>query len=221
MRGDVRHIKQRNNEENRKTMKRFRNLKKMSLVGVVALGLLVLAPTSSSAVENATLHIKVVVINDDGGTATPADFTMHVRYLMNEVAGSPFVGKVDSVTTLSLAPGSYLITEDDVPLAGGYVTYYGNYSGAGVTDGFVTLAAGQEMTVIRTENDWPAAGPAIDQPVATPIPGTPTTPTPVVTPTQSGGQLPKTSSPWYNMLAISLGLVLLGTGSLKVRKAVK
>lgn len=220
MRGDVRHIKQRNNEEKRTTMKRFKNLQKLSLVSVIALGFLVLVPTSSFAVDNATLNIKVVVINDDGGTATPADFTMHVRYLMKEVPGSPFVGVSDSVTTLSLAPGSYLVTENDVPLAGGYVTYYGNYSGTNITDGFVTLAAGEVVTIIRTENDWPAAGPAIDQPVATPIPGT-TVPTPVVTPTQSGGQLPATSSPWYNMLVISLGLVLLGIGGLKVRKAVK
>lgn len=220
MRGDVRNTNKRKNKENRNAMKSFKDLRKLSLVSVIALGFLVLVPASSFAVDNATLNIKVVVINDDGGTATPADFTMHVRYLMNEVPGSPFVGISDSMTTLSLAPGSYLITEDDAPLAGGYVTYYGNYSGTNITDGFVTLAAGEVVTITRTENDWPAAGPAITQPVATPIPGT-TVPTPVVTPTQSGGQLPATSSPWYNMLVISLGLVLLGTGGLKVRKAVK
>ena len=200
-------------------MKSFKDLRKLSLVSVIALGFLVLVPTSSSAVDNATLNIKVVVINDDGGTATPADFTMHVRYLMQEVSGSPFVGVTDSVTSLSLPPGSYLITEDDVPVSGGYVTYYGNYSGTNITDGFVTLAAGEVVTITRTENDWPAAGPVVAQPVATPVPTT--VPTPVVTPTQAGGQLPTTSSPWYNMLAVSLGLVLLGGIGFKVRKAVK
>jgi hypothetical protein len=207
-----------NNKEKRTTMKRFKDLRKISLVSVIALGFLVLAPTSSNAVENATLNIKVVVINDDGGTATPADFTMHVRYLMKEIPGSPFVGVSDSMTTFSLAPGSYLITENDVPISGGYVTYYGNYSGTNITDGFVTLAAGETVTITRTENDWPAAGATVTQPVATPIPGTPTS---VVTPTQTGGVLPTTSSPWYNMLAISFGLVLLGGLGFKTRKAVK
>lgn len=202
-------------------MKQFSFLKKLSIVGVAALALLVMAPVSSNAADpNATLHVVVNVINDDGGTAVPADFTMHIRYLMNQVAGSPFPGASGAGTTFSLPAGSYLITEDDVSVSGGYVTYYGNYSGTGVINGFVTLAAGQEMTVVRTENDWPAAGPAVTQPVATPIPGTSTTT--VVTPTtQAGGQLPKTSTPWYNMLAISMGLVLLGGLGLKTRKAVK
>ena len=53
-------------------------------------------------------------------------------------------------------------------------------------------------------------------PVITPTP----TPTPVVTPapkptkvptkTVTGGKLPKTGSPWYNLLALSAGLILLG-----------
>lgn len=188
----------------------------MSIVGVAALALLVMAPASSTAADaNATLHVAVKVINDDGGTAVPSDFTMHIQYLMHEIAGSPFVGGVDTVTTFSLPPGSYLITEDDVPIVDGHVTYYGNYSGTNVVNGFITLAAGEEVTVTRTENDWPAAGAAVVPPVVTPVP------TPVVTPTQTGGQLPTTSSPWYNMLAISLGLVLLGGLGLKTRKATK
>lgn len=201
-------------------MKHINILKKISLLGVAALGFLMMAPSSALAVDApATLHVIVNVINDDGGTAVPADFTMHIRYLMKEVTGSPFPGASDTGTTFSLPAGSYLITENDVPIANGYVTYYGNYSGVGITDGFITLAAGEVVTVIRTENDWPAAGPAVEQPVPTPVPTT--VPTPVVTPTQAGGQLPATSSPWYNMLAISFGLVLLGSIGVKTRKAVK
>lgn len=197
-------------------MKQFNFLKKVSLVGVAALALLVMAPASSTAADTtATLHVIVKVINDDGGTAVPSDFTMHVRYLMNEVSGSPFVGGVDTSTTFILAPGSYLITEDDVPIANGYVTYYGSYSGANIVNGFVTLAAGDEVTITRTENDWPAAPAAVVQPTATPVP------TPVVTPTQTGGQLPTTSSPWYNLLAVSFGLVLLGGIGFKTHKAIK
>ncbi len=197
-------------------MKQFNILKKVSLVGVAALALLVMAPASSTAADTtATLHVIVKVINDDGGTAVPSDFTMHVRYLMNEVTGSPFQGGVDTSTTFILAPGSYLITEDDVPIVNGYVTYYGSYSGTNIVNGFVTLAAGDEVTITRTENDWPAAGAAVVQPTATPAP------TPVVTPTQTGGQLPATSSPWYNLLAVSFGLVLLGSIGFKTHKAFK
>lgn len=199
-------------------MKQFNILKKMSLVGVAALALLVMAPASSTAADpTATLHVIVNVINDDGGTAVPADFTMHIRYLMKEVTGSPFPGASGAGTTFTLAPGSYLITEDDSPVSGGYVTYYGNYSGTSINEGFVTLAAGDDVTITRTENDWPAAGAVVVTPTPTPIP----TPAPVVTPTQAGGQLPSTSTPWYNMLAIGFGLVLLGSLGFKTRKAVK
>lgn len=191
----------------------------MSIATTIGLGLLVLAPTSASAVENATLNVKVVVVNNYGGTSTPEDFTIHVRFLMKEVPGSPFHGITDSQTALSLPPGSYLLTEDEPPVSGGYVTYYGNYSGTNITDGFVTLAAGEVVTITRTEYDWPAAGAAVVQPTPTPIPTA--TPAPVTPATQVGGTLPKTSSPWYNMLAISLGLVLIGGLGFRVRRAVK
>jgi hypothetical protein len=200
-------------------MKQFNILKKLSLVGAAALVLLLMAPASSMAADpTATLHVIVKVINDDGGTAVPADFRLHIRYLMNEVTGSPFQGAGGTGTTFTLAPGSYLITDDDVPIVDGYVTYYGKYSGGTVTEGqgFVTLAAGDNVTVTRTENDWPAAGPAVPQPTALPIPSTSGG-----TPTQTGGQLPKTSSPWYNMLAISLGLALVGSIGFRTRKAAK
>lgn len=44
----------------------------------------------------------------------------------------------------------------------------------------------------------------------TPIPTPVVTPAPVTTKTTSGGKLPKTGSPWYNLLALSASLVLLG-----------
>lgn len=205
-------------------MKHIKTIKKISALGVLGLGLLMMSPSSALAADApATLHVIVNVINDDGGTAVPSDFTMHIRYLMKEVTGSPFPGAGGAGTTFTLPAGSYLITENDVPIVNGYVSYYGNYSEGGIVDGFVTLAAGQSLTITRNEYDWPAAGPAEAQPVATPIPGTPGTPVPapVVTPTQSGGQLPTTSSPWYNMLAISFGLVLLGSIGFRTRKALR
>ena len=64
-------------------------------------------------------------------------------------------------------------------------------------------------------------------PVVTPTP-TPT-PTPVVTPTPTpkpvgtvtGGKLPKTSSPWYNLLALGAGLILLGSAGFSLRKVLR
>lgn len=57
-------------------------------------------------------------------------------------------------------------------------------------------------------------------PTVTPTPVVTPTPTPVVTPTPkpvptpvkttTGGKLPKTGTPWYNLLALSAGLFLLG-----------
>lgn len=205
-----------NIQQNRTVMNQIQILKKLSLVGVAALALLVMAPASSTAADpTATLHVIVNVINDDGGTAVPADFTMHLRYLMKEVTGSPFPGANGAGTTFTLAPGSYLLTEDNVPISGGYVTYYGNYSGPNIVNGFITLAAGDDVTITRTENDWPAAAAPVAQPTVTPVPA------PAVTSTQTGGQLPKTSSPWYNMLAVSLGLVVIGGLGYRTRKAVK
>lgn len=88
-------------------------------------------------------------------------------------------------------------------------------------------ASAGNVVGIPTPTPTPTVTPT---PVATPTPTpTPTvTPTPVVTPTPTpvvthtpkpvpvpvktttGGKLPKTGSPWYNVLALSAGLILLG-----------
>lgn len=51
----------------------------------------------------------------------------------------------------------------------------------------------------------------------TPTPTTVITPTPTPT-TVAGGKLPKTSSPWFNLLAISGGLLLLGALGMRSRR---
>ena len=216
-RRDVRLYRQCNIQQNRRIMNRSNILKKLSTVGVATVAFLMVAPASSTAADpTATLHVVVNVINDDGGTAVPSDFTLHIRSLTKEVTGSPFQGAGGAGTTFTLAPGSYLITEDDVPISGGHVTYYGHYySGTNIVTGFVTLAAGDDVTITRTENDWPAASAPVAQPTALPVPA------PVATSTQSGGQLPTTASPWYNMLLISLGLVLVGSLGYRTRKVAK
>ena len=81
-----------------------------------------------------------------------------------------------------------------------------------------TSTVASNVAAVVTPTPTPVVTPT-PTPVVTPTP-TPVvtpTPTPVVTPTptpvvktQVGGQLPKTSTPWYNLLAISAGLILLG-----------
>jgi hypothetical protein len=74
-------------------MKLFKYPRLISLSAVVALGFLTWTPaTSNAAAPTATLHIVETVINDYGGTAVASDFTLHVRYLIKEVAGSPAMG---------------------------------------------------------------------------------------------------------------------------------
>lgn len=192
----------------------------------MTLALFMMAPTTSNAAEpTATLHIVETVINNYGGTAVASDFTLHVRFLLKEVAGSPATGVAAPGRAYILPPGSYIITEERAPIVGEYISYYNAFSGPnGINSGFVTLAAGDDVTITSTSYDWPAGGAVIPVPV-TPPTVTPTvaptvtpTPTPPTTTTVTGGALPKTSSPWYNFLAIGFGLVLLGGVGLKFRK---
>lgn len=57
----------------------------------------------------------------------------------------------------------------------------------------------------------------------TPTPTVSATPTPVATPTPTvtGGKLPKTGSPWFNLLAIAAGLVVLGGIGFRTRKVIR
>lgn len=194
-------------------MKRKNAFRSLSLIGAVALSVLFMSPPVSQAADApATLHVVETVINDDGGTAVPADFIIHVRYLMHEVAGSPAPGVAAPGQTYTLPAGSYLITEDALPYTSGYPTYNNYFSINGVVvTGFVTLSPGDDVTITSTSNDWPAGHPV----AVAPAPVVPVTPTPT---TVTGGTLPTTSSPWFNLLAIGFGMVLVGTIGLKNRK---
>ncbi len=58
-------------------------------------------------------------------------------------------------------------------------------------------------------------------PTPTPTPTATATPTPTPVVTVKGGKLPKTSSPWYNLLALGAGLILLGTAGFASRKVLR
>jgi hypothetical protein len=95
----------------------------------------------------ATLHVIKQVINDNGGTAVASDFTVHVKIDGSDVAGSPAAGAESPGTTYTLPTGTYNVSEDAFP---GYAASYGGDSDA---SGNVTLVAGDEKTVIITNDD--------------------------------------------------------------------
>src|SRR6185369_10973233 len=88
------------------------------------------------------------VVNDDGGTATPADFGVHVLLGGNEVAGSPQPGSATG-TTYALSPGTYAVGEFTDS------RYVGSFSGDCAANGAITLAEGQVKTCTITNNDKP------------------------------------------------------------------
>ena len=88
------------------------------------------------------------VVNNDGGTATAADFSVHVLLGGNEVAGSPQPGSATG-TTYTLSPGSYAVGEFTD------ARYVGSFSGDCAANGAITLAEGQVKTCTITNNDKP------------------------------------------------------------------
>lgn len=158
-------------------------------------------PTATPVVPGTLIVIKHVV-NTYGGT---------------EVAGSPAVGADGAGHSYILAPGTYLVSETHVD------GYYGTFAntdpalGGNITaDGLITITSGQVATIVRTNYEVAPAYVATPGPSASPIPATP--PTPV---TETGGQLPKTGSPWYNLLALAGGLILLGGVGFGTKKALR
>lgn len=197
-------------------MKNIKYPKKLALLGAISLSVLFAVPSTASAADpTGTLTIIETVINDNGGTMTPADFVLRIRDLNGDVVGSPFNGASGAGTTFLLPAGSYLITEEDLPYVDGFPQYTSVFAGpAGIDSGYVTIEVGDNVTIVRTNNDWPQAGPAAPIVTPSPIPSTPTeTPT-----TVDGGTLPATGTPWYNMLLVGFGLVLLGGVGFGARK---
>jgi hypothetical protein len=99
----------------------------------------------------ATLRVVKQVVNDDGGSATAGEWTMHIRTgdPAADVPGkSPFPGAASPGTTRVLDPGSYTIGE-----SGGRSGYAATISGACAADGTITLQAGDDKTCTITNDD--------------------------------------------------------------------
>ena len=73
--------------------------------------------TYTNARDTGGLTLKKDVINDDGGTATADQFTLHVKQNGSDVVGSPAAGSETGTTYSGLLTGTYVISED-TPLAG-------------------------------------------------------------------------------------------------------
>jgi hypothetical protein len=180
--------------------------KTLSIAAITAIGFLMLTPAQAAtgdptqvlaAEAMGTVHVITKVINDNAGTKTPADITMYIRHFGSDAVGSPFAG-VDGVgVSFVLKPGTYVVSQDFIT---GYV---GSWSGVGIENGFINLAAGQDVTIIRTNDDWGVAPTApVDQPT-----------------TENGGTLPVTSAPWYNVLVAAI--LFAAVGLVGLRRSVK
>ena len=107
-------------------------------------GTIALGETKTCTVTNddqpAKLIVKKIVINDDGGTKTAADFSFKVNN------GSATAFEADGQNDLTVNAGNYTVTE---PAAAGYTTTYDNCDN-------VALANGETKTCTITNNDQPA-----------------------------------------------------------------
>lgn len=176
--------------------KKFKRI--LSVAAVLVLAAFTTAPAHSetpapTVVTEATgiIHVVKKVINDNNGTKVPSDFTLNLKHWGVDVEGSPFKGTDGEGTTFVLPPGTYVVME---AVTDGYL---GSWSGKDITNGFIDLQAGQEVTIIRTSDDIGVAPAVVEEP------------------TEEGGLLPETSSPWFNLFAV--GLLLTLAGGLAVR----
>jgi hypothetical protein len=152
-------------------------------------------PVATTAASTlGTIQVISQVINDNGGTKLPADFTFNVKHFGTDVLGSPFIGAGNFGTTFIVEAGTYVVS---TPIADGYD---GTWSGVDITNGFINLQAGQSMTIIRTFNDnGTAPVVVVEEPV-----------------TETGGVLPNTATPLFNFLLVGALTAVAGAfGALK------
>ena len=104
--------------------------------------------TYNNSLRTGTLTVIKHVVNDNGGTKTASDFTMHVKSGTTDVTGSPAAGS-ETGTSYTLNGGSYNVSENTPP------TGYTQTSITGDCDvsGNVTVVAGQNKTCTITNDD--------------------------------------------------------------------
>jgi hypothetical protein len=162
-----------------------------------------ISATAPPVQEKATLHVIKHITNDDGGTAVATNFNLNVKSLGSDDYSSSAPGN-ETGTTYTLDAGTYIVSED------AFTGYTASFSGDS-SNGNITLAPGDNKTVMITSNDIsitpPVIAPAI--PIATPHVTPQVTPTGVTT-TISGGELPNTSTHLYEVLIGGIILTIVG-----------
>lgn len=193
----------------------------------------------------ATLNVIKRVINDDGGIAVADDFSIHVKSDDGDVAGSPAPGSESPGTEYSLPAGTYSISENvlngysasysgDGDSSGNIVLTAGDNKTVTVTNNDTAAAIIAPSVIAPLVTAPPEIVPPAIAPPEALIPLSDLTPGAVITPlvvtpsvvgapsqaltsTISGGELPKTATPWYNLLLGGVALTLLGTAGWKLR----
>jgi hypothetical protein len=107
--------------------------------------------TYKDSLRVGTLTVIKHVVNDNGGTATAGDWSIHVKSGSSEVTGSPQAGS-ESGTSYTLNGGTYNVSETGGP--SGYA--FTGFSGDCDSSGTVTVVAGQTKTCTLTNNDQTA-----------------------------------------------------------------
>ena len=107
-------------------------------------------PTCATA---ATLHVIKLVVNGNGGTAVPANFTVHVKNLGADVLGSPALGTAAPGTSYSLSAGTYVVSENV------NTSYVQSFGGDCDSSGNVTLSSGGDKVCSIINTDIPAPAP--------------------------------------------------------------
>ncbi len=93
------------------------------------------------------LKVITTVQNDNGGTASAADFSAHVRQSGRDVSGSPQPGSGTGTTYTLTAGLAYSVSADGVP------GYSAGVSGDCASNGAITLAPGDSKTCTITADD--------------------------------------------------------------------
>jgi len=193
---------------------------------------------TTSVPATGIINVQNIVVNDNQGTNTAADFEFTVKHFGTNVDGSPFSITDETGTQFTLEPGTYVVAA--TALAG----YLGSWSGEGIENGFIDLKAGQEVTIVRHSDDigisnqlysstcnsggfgmgtgtFPCTGLSTGQTGLSTCDssgnGIGTGNFPCTAPvTEDGGLLPATSTNWFNLLA--LGFLLSAAGAYSFRK---
>ncbi|GAA5147974.1 hypothetical protein GCM10023340_21190 [Nocardioides marinquilinus] len=166
----------------------------------------------TAVLSDTRLTLVKVVVNDDGGTAVPTDWTLSADG-PTAIAG---VTGSDDVTDVAVEPGDYTLAESGGPEE--YRAEDGwSCDGGTVTGDVVTIAESDHVTCTIVNDDRLAVLPSGE--TETPTSTMAVTVPPSVTPTDDGydngtGSLPNAGGPPLGLLTLAAGLLLAGTAFL-------